>query len=231
MLANSMSDSTFLNESFKVTSPNVAYTDNTITSKYVYQNTEVMGNVVSVINENMTFKTERKVGKVGVMLVGWGGNNGSTATAAILANKLGISWMTKEGKVKSNYFGSLTQASTVRLGLNAAGESVYIPFKNMLPMVDPNDLVIGGWDISSLSIADAMQRAQVLDYDLQKQMIPLLEGLKPLPSIYHSDFIASNQSNRADNLIIGNKKLQLDTIRKDIRDFKHSNSLDKVSSS
>ena len=223
-----MSDSTFLNEPYTVTSPNVTYTDSTITSKYVYQSTQVSGNNVRVINESMVFKTDRKVGKVGVMLVGWGGNNGSTATAGILANKLGISWMTKEGSVRSNYYGSLTQASTVRLGLNVVGESVYIPFKNMLPMINPDDLVIGGWDISSMSIADSMQRAKVLEYDLQKQMIPLLEGLKPLPSIYHSDFIASNQSNRADNLIVGNKKHQLDTIRKDISNFKLINNLDKV---
>lgn len=39
--------------------------------------------------------------KVGVMLVGWGGNNGSTVTAAVLANRLGLNWTTKTGvKVK-----------------------------------------------------------------------------------------------------------------------------------
>lgn len=223
-----MSDSTFLKESFTVISPNVSYTDSTITSKYTYQSAEVVGTNVRVINKDMVFKTDRKVGKVGLMLVGWGGNNGSTATAALLANKMGISWMTKEGKVNSNYFGSLTQASTVRLGHNSNGESVYIPFKNMLPMVDPNDLVIGGWDISSMNLADAMQRGKVLDYDLQRQMVPHLENLRPLPSIYHSDFIASNQFDRADNLIKGNKAFQLETIRKDIRDFKLNNGLDKV---
>ena len=46
--------------------------------------------------------------KLGVMLVGWGGNNGSTVTAAQIANKLNMSWHTKEGvKVSSiiyNYY-------------------------------------------------------------------------------------------------------------------------------
>ena len=43
-----------------------------------------------------------QVPKVGVMLVGWGGNNGSTVTAAQIANKLNMSWHTKEGvKVSS----------------------------------------------------------------------------------------------------------------------------------
>lgn len=31
--------------------------------------------------EVYTFKTQRKVPKTGLMLVGWGGNNGSTTTA------------------------------------------------------------------------------------------------------------------------------------------------------
>lgn len=45
----------------------------------------------------MTFRTERHVPRLGVMLVGWGGNNGTTVTAAVLANKLGLTWMTKTG--------------------------------------------------------------------------------------------------------------------------------------
>lgn len=31
------------------------------------------------------------------MLVGWGGNNGTTVTAAVLANSLGLTWRTKTG--------------------------------------------------------------------------------------------------------------------------------------
>lgn len=43
--------------------------------------------------------------------------------------------------------------------------------------------------------------------------------LKPRPSIYSPDFIAANQSERADNLIVGTKREQVEQIRKDIRDF------------
>ena len=43
----------------------------------------------------MTFRTERRVPKVGLMMVGWGGNNGSTVTATVLANKNKLSWKTK----------------------------------------------------------------------------------------------------------------------------------------
>lgn len=110
----------------------------------------------------------------------------------ILANKLGLTWRTKEGTHKANYFGSITQvrvyvfildvptytppllivdssdqarsiatpspntlplqASTVRLGNDRFGNSVHVPFSSLLPMVHPNDLVVGGWDISAMSI-------------------------------------------------------------------------------
>lgn len=92
----------------------------------------------------------------------------------------GITWMTKDGLKKPNYFGSLTQASTVRIG-NYEGEEVYAPFKALLPMVEPNDIVLGGWDISSLNMAEAMERAKVLDWTLQEQVAPLMRELVPLP--------------------------------------------------
>ena len=41
-----------------------------------YETTIVEGNIVKPSRTKMQFKTERKVGKTGVMLVGLGGNNG-----------------------------------------------------------------------------------------------------------------------------------------------------------
>jgi len=38
--------------------------------------------------------------------------------------------------------------------------------KDILPLVNPNDVVIGGWDISKLNLGEALKRAQVLDYNL-----------------------------------------------------------------
>lgn len=45
----------------------------------------------------MTIRTEKRVPRLGVMLVGWGGNNGTTVTAAVLANKMKLTWKTKTG--------------------------------------------------------------------------------------------------------------------------------------
>lgn len=153
------------------------------------------------------FRTERKKPKLGLLLVGWGGNNGSTTTAGIIANKLGMSWPTKNGEKKANYYGSLTQASTCRLGGHGPNcVDTYVPFSSLLPMVHPNDIVVGGWDISSMNLADAMKRAKVLDYTLQEQLRPHMRHMVPLPSIYYPDFIAANQTDRADNVIPGQDK-------------------------
>lgn len=220
--------SNFLSEPFIVDSDNVRYDNNTITAKYNYESTRVIGNTVTPITEQFLFQTDRKVPKLGLMLVGWGGNNGTTVTAGILANRHNLKWNTKEGEQCANYYGSLTQASTVRLGINNAGEAINIPFHTILPMVNPNDLVLTGWDINSMDLSKAMKRAKVLDYDLQKQLIPLMKDMKPLPSIYSENFIAANQSERANNLIHGTKAEQMEVIRKNIRDFKANSKLDKV---
>lgn len=46
----------------------------------------------------------------------------------------GISWATKDKVQQANYFGSLTQASSIRVG-SYNGEEIYAPFKSLLPMV------------------------------------------------------------------------------------------------
>lgn len=46
---------------------------------------------------NYSFKTTKKIGKIGLMMVGFGGNNGSTILGGILANKHNLTWMTKKG--------------------------------------------------------------------------------------------------------------------------------------
>ncbi|KAI9008310.1 hypothetical protein BC832DRAFT_539171 [Gaertneriomyces semiglobifer] len=219
-------------EPFIVESDNVAYSDDFIESTYVYRDSKVRsqnGKVTVQPTEKVyQFKTARNVPRVGLMMVGWGGNNGSTLTASIIANRRNITWRTKEGVQTPNYYGSVTQASTLKLGTDDKGNDVFIPFSNVLPMVHPNDLVLGGWDISAKNLADAMERAQVLEYDLQRQVRDEMEQLKPLPSIYYPDYIAANQSDRADNVLEGTKQEHLERIRKDIRDFKAQHNLDKI---
>ena len=52
---------------------------------------------VTPVDVKVNFRTVRRKPRLGCMLVGWGGNNGTTVTAAVLANKLNLSWHTKDG--------------------------------------------------------------------------------------------------------------------------------------
>lgn len=163
------------------------------------------------------------------MMVGWGGNNGSTVTGAIIANRHQMQWETKDEVIKANYFGSITQSATALLGVDAHGKDVYVTIKDLVPMVDPNDLVLDGWDISGLNLAEAMTRARVIDINLQNQLRPLMEKMKPRKALFDPDFVAANQSDRADNVINETDKWkQIEQIRADIRDFKNKNNLNTV---
>lgn len=210
---------------FTVDSPNVVYSEDHIKSKYSYHTTSVTkvsdGKYVATPKETVyDFKVDRKVGKVGVMLVGWGGNNGSTVTAGIIANRRNLIWNTKNGERASNYYGSVVMGSTIKLGTDVkTGQDINIPFHDILPMVHPNDLIIGGWDISGLNLAKAMDRACVLEPTLKWLVAKEMAEMKPLPSIYYPDFIAANQEDRADNLLEGSKAstAHVERIREDIR--------------
>nr|CAD7605681.1 unnamed protein product [Timema genevievae] len=180
----------------------------TISSRHLKPTTDVKH--VSTDNKlSLTLRSRRIWVCAGCLLSG----------ATIVVKCVGMRW---------SRYGSLTQTSTWRLGSGPAGESVYVPIWELLPMVSPDDLALDGWDISGADLATAMSRAQVLDWGLQQQLKPHMEQFKPRPSVFDPDFIAANQNTRADNVLSGSKWEQVEQLRRDIRDFKTSRSLDKV---
>ncbi|KEG08427.1 myo-inositol-1-phosphate synthase [Trypanosoma grayi] len=213
---------------------NVQYTDEAIEVKYAYRTTHVTkgdGGEVTVepVDVALRFRTLRKPARCGVMLVGWGGNNGSTVTASIVAHQHGVTWRTKTGMKEPNYFGSITQSSTMNMGLTSDMEEVFVPLKDVVPMLNPTNLVIGGWDCSSMSIGDAMRRAQVLEITLQDAVYEHMKDMKPLPAAFDLSFVAENQKERADNvMLVPNKWEALQQLRHDIRAFKEGHGLEKV---
>ncbi len=79
----------------------------------------------------------------------------------------GISWVTKDGVQHANYFGSLTQASTCRIG-SFSGEEIYVPFKSLLPMVFSNLQCTACFNIRDKSVTKerALQQEMVFWYQL-----------------------------------------------------------------
>lgn len=58
---------------------------------------------------------------------------------------------------QANYYGSLLQSSTVCLGSGLEGE-VNVPFRDLLPMVHPNDIVFDGTKSSRHSPQELRER-------------------------------------------------------------------------
>ncbi|KAA8495049.1 Inositol-3-phosphate synthase [Porphyridium purpureum] len=186
---------------------------------------------VSTTEKVFEFRTKSKPRKLGLMQVGWGGNNGSTVTAAVLANRSGTTWATRTGTQTPNFFGTLTQASTMRVGSDDKGRDVFAPMSAFVPLVEPTQIVLSGWDISGLNLKDAMLRAQVLEPDLIRQLAPEAEKMVPLRAAYDESFIAQNQKVRADNIMESpayTKRQMLEQLRADIREFKQANALEFV---
>ena len=168
-----------------------------------------------------TIETVNTVPKLGVMLVGLGGNNGSTFVAGILANKKKQTWETKRGVQHPNFHGSFTQAATTHVGYKHDEKTnhlqdVYKPIKDLMPMVNPCDFEISGWDINKANIYDACKRSHVLEPSLVNALKEDLENIVPLPSILNQEFIAANQADRVDNVFSGSNRECIDKIRKDI---------------
>ena len=217
---------------FQVNSSNVKCEANETISQYVYDTTSVETKdgsfFVTPKQQKFTFKTTTKVPKTGVMLIGWGGNNGSTLTSGVLANRHNLKWMTKRGEQSANYYGSLTQCATTYLGTDQNQNEVVAPFKELLPMVNPNDLVIGGWDISKKNLYESVQRAHVMEPTMYIQLKDELSTMVPLPAIFDINFVAPNQLDRADNVLKGSKKELIEQVRQQMRDFKSQNKLDQI---
>ena len=101
-LTNNPSSYKFSNKPIKVVSPHVKYEPDSITADYSYDTTKVYvdedgGLLVTPETSTFTFHTKTDVPKTGLLIVGLGGNNGTTVMAGVLANKLNIEWRTKEG--------------------------------------------------------------------------------------------------------------------------------------
>ena len=202
------------------------FTDTTV-------NLDKDGNI-NIKKNDYNFNIIPKQPKLGVMLVGMGGNNGSTLVAGLLAHNKKITWNNKSGLQNVKFYGSISQFGSVHIGYDNDNNSHSKLFKDICAdsgcsMNKPEDLVIGGWDICNDNLYIAAKKAQVIDYDLLTQLEKDLESITPLPSIYNPNFIATNQNTRADNMIrYKTLNLTLKHLVNDIREFKIKNKLDKV---
>ena len=97
-------------------------------NKYTYKYLDFKDDGTFVINEK-TIKIHIpeycKEKKLGVMIVGLGGNNGTTLTSTLLAYNKNISWENKNGEHTIKWYGSISQYGSVNLGYDNQGEDCF----------------------------------------------------------------------------------------------------------
>jgi myo-inositol-1-phosphate synthase len=152
-------------------------------------------------------------GKLGILLVGLGAVS-TTTIAGVLAIRKGL----------ASPIGSLTQMGTIRLGKRTEGRSPRI--NEIVPLVNLDNIVFGGWDIFEENSYQAARTAGVLEPSLLDQIKPELEAIKPMTAVFDQRYVK-----RLDgpNVKKGkNKKDLADELRADIRTFKKNNGLDRL---
>jgi myo-inositol-1-phosphate synthase len=144
-------------------------------------------------------------GKLGVLIPGMGAVT-TTFIAGLEAIRRGM------GKP----IGSLTQLGTVRLGKRTEGRSPRI--KDFVPLADPEDLVIGTWDIFEDNAYEAAVKAGVLETPLIEALKEPLSAVKPMPAVFDEDFIKRIKGPNVKPK--GSKMDQAQMVMDDIRQFK-----------
>lgn len=160
----------------------------------------------------------------GILVVGLGGANGTTMLAGILANKLNIEWHGPKGEhMTPNYYGCITQ-------LDSRGVHGGVGYRNVIRgLADANKCAVGGWDIRSDKLGDALLKAQILDYDLVRQVQVEMNKTKLFRGLFDPRFIGSSQHDTA-NYILTEQEAKSDAealkcLRADIRYFKWRNGI------
>ncbi|KMU88422.1 LOW QUALITY PROTEIN: inositol-3-phosphate synthase [Coccidioides immitis H538.4] len=187
---------------FKVESPDVVYTDNEINTKYVYRTTSVTrtddGKYVASPKETVyNFKVDRKASKLGMMLVGWGGNNGTTVTAGIMANRCAFVWDTCETTRAANYYGSMFFMSLIP----ETAEDVNIPLPRHASHDQPERSRRRPLGTSvGMNLGDAMGPRCCPSTPPSRRWAR--KHMARIDTIAQT-FIAANQEDRADNVLPG----------------------------
>jgi myo-inositol-1-phosphate synthase len=144
--------------------------------------------------------------------------------AGILANKLNIDWHGPKGEpMTPNYNGCITQ-------LDSRGVHGGVGYRNVVRgLTDANTCAVGGWDIRADKPGDALLKAQILDYDLVRQVQAEMNKTKLFRGLYDPRFIGTSQHNTASHILTEQEAKSdaeaLKCLRADIRYFKWKNGI------
>ena len=152
-------------------------------------------------------------GKLGVMVVGCGAVATTFMTGVLMARK---------GLAKP--VGSMTQYDKIRVGKGA--DKKYLPYKEIVPIADLNDIVFTCWDVYPANAFEAAVNAEVLK---AKDILPVqdeLEKIVPMPACFDKNF-----AKRLDGTNVKDCKTRwemVEALRQDIQNFKKTSGVDRI---
>jgi myo-inositol-1-phosphate synthase len=84
-------------------------------------------------------------------------------------------------------YGSLTQMNHIRLGKRSEGRQPLI--RDVVPLADLNDVVVGGWDIFPENCYEAAKHAEVLTEQQLAQTREYLESIRPMSAVFDRRYV------------------------------------------
>ena len=158
-------------------------------------------------------KVKPAEGKLGIMVVG----NGAVATTFMT----GV-LMTRKGLAKP--VGSMTQYDKIRVG--KGDKKQYLPYNEIVPIADLNDIVFGTWDVYPQNAFQAAMYAEVLK---EKDIMPVkdeLEKIVPLKAAFDKDYAKRLDGSNVKQC--ATRWGMVEQLREDIRQFKAANDCARI---
>lgn len=146
-----------------------------------------------------------------------------TLVAGAIANARKLSWETGgvpgKGRVSApNWGGCITQ-------IEPKGQHGGVGFKGQLVgLADASKAAVGGWDIRSKALGDALYQCRVLDYDLVRQVRDEMNEFPIMKGVYEASFLGESQHASAKHIVPTTDSTTymelVEHLRNDIRYFK-----------
>ena len=152
-------------------------------------------------------------GKLGVLVVGLGAVSSTFMTGVL---------MTRKGLAKP--VGSMTQYDKIRVGRGA--EKKYLPYNEIVPIADLNDIVFGAWDVYPQNAYESAINCEVLK---EKDINPVkdeLEKIVPMKAAFDKNYASRLDGDNVKT--VKNRWDMMEQIREDIRNFKKETGVDRV---
>lgn len=153
-------------------------------------------------------------GKLGVLVVGIGGAVSSTFVVGTLAARKGL----------TTPIGSLTQMAHIELGKGTDKREPKI--KDVVPLADLNDLVIGGWDIFEEDVYAAALHAEVLTEKDINKVKDELQSIKPMKAVFYQEYVTRLHGTWVKDATT--KYDAMEQVKADIEEFKRKNNCSRL---